>query len=183
KSKDSAFGNEDFLAIYKLLKTKYYNKGNYSEAQQKVENQKDLLNDLIGQLETEKKEWDWKFKTFDKYKVVFTLYGTGGSYDPDEGIITLMTNTKGEFSKYENPANTIMHEITHMGMQDAIIQKYSLTHELKERLVDHFVVLMFKEQLPDYEIQNMGDQSLDKQLKKKKDIKSLHKIVADFIDK
>ncbi|MEM1258006.1 MAG: hypothetical protein AAGH81_05715, partial [Bacteroidota bacterium] len=93
----------------------------------------------------------------------------------------LLTNTEGGFMKYKNPAYTIVHEITHMGMEYSIVQKYSLTHGLKERLVDTFVYLMFKEKLPEYQIQNMGDKNIDRFLNKKKDIESLNSIISEFV--
>lgn len=182
KSKNGAFGNDDFSVIYTLLEAKFFDHKNYKQAKQKVENQINLLNDFIGKIDSEKSQWDWEFNTFDKYKVIFTLYGTGGSYEPDEGIIILLTDQEGGFMKYKNPAYTIIHEITHMGMEYSIVQKYSLTHALKERLVDTFVYLMFKEKLPEYKIQNMGDESIDKYLNKKKDIKSLNSIISEFVE-
>lgn len=149
---------------------------------QKVQREIDLINHLINEIHDQKSNWDWEFSMFDTYSVVFTLYGTGGSYDPDEGIITLLTNNKGEFRQYSNPACTILHEITHMGMEYSLIRKYSLEHGLKERLVDTFVYLMFKEQLPEYKIQNMGDTSIDQYLKNKDDIKLLNSIILNFVE-
>lgn len=40
---------------------------------------------------------------------------------------------------------------------------------------------MFKEKLPEYKIQNMGDESIDKYLNKKNDIESLNSIISDFV--
>ncbi len=85
--------------------------------------------------------------------------------------------------KYNNPAYTIIHEISHMGMEYSIVQKYGLSHGLKERLVDTFVFLMFKKMLPEYKIQNMGDSRIDKYLNKKNDIESLNSIVSEFVRK
>lgn len=127
KSKNGTFGNDDFSLIYTLLESNFFNLENYEKAKQKVENELNLLNDFIGEIDSARNHWDWKFNMFDKYKVVFTLYGTGGSYDPDEGIITLLTNEEGGFMKYKNPAYTIIHEISHMGMEYSIVQKYNLS--------------------------------------------------------
>ena len=181
KSKNGNFGNEDFSSIYNLLETKFFNPKNYEKAEQNVEGQLDLLNEFIKDIDVAKKQWDWTFNTFKTYKIVFTLYGTGGSYDPDEGIITLLTNTQGGFLKYKNPAYTIIHEISHMGMEYSIVQKYKLSHGLKERLIDTFVVLMFQEKLPEYKIQNMGDSNIDNYLENKEDIKSLNAIMGEFV--
>jgi len=160
KSKNGTFGNEDFTAIYTLVETKVFDKKNYELAIQKVTNQTELINNLIYVIDSSKSEWDWKFNMFDKYRIIFTLYGTGGSYDPVEGTITLLTNKEGGFMNYKNPANTIIHEITHMGMEYSIVRKYNIADGLKERIVDTFVYLMFKEKLPEYKIQNMGDNKI-----------------------
>ncbi|MEM7186274.1 MAG: hypothetical protein AAF466_06415, partial [Bacteroidota bacterium] len=183
KSKSGTFGNNDFPTIYTLLESKVYDPKSYEIATQKVEEQLDLLNDLIGDIDNGKSKWDWKFNMFLKYRVVFTLYGTGGSYDPDEGIITLLTTEQGGFMNYTNPANTIIHEITHMGMEYSIVRPYQLTHGSKERFVDTFVFLMFHEQLPEYRIQNMGDKAIDDYLKKKEDIGSINAIASKFANK
>jgi hypothetical protein len=182
KSKKGAFGNEDFSTIYNLLETKIFNKEHYEKAANKVNKQSDLINSLINNIDSKKEEWDWQFNTFNKYKVILTLYGTGGSYDPDNGTITLLTNDKGGFMNYENPANTIIHEITHMGMEYSIIQKYKLSHGNKERIVDTFVYLMFKEKLPNYKIQNIGDTKIDKYINERKHINTLSSILSKFID-
>lgn len=181
KSKNGTFGDNEFSAIYTLLESKLFNPNEYQEAKQKVENELDLLNDFLEEIDIDKNQWDWKFNMFDKYKVVFTLYGTGGSYDADQGIVTLMTNEKGDFIRYKNPAYTIIHEISHIGMEYSIVQKHKLNHGLKERLIDTFVYLMFKDRLSKYKIQDMGDVSIDKYLNKKKDIESLNSIITEFV--
>lgn len=182
KSKQGTFGNEDFSTIYTLLETKFFDPEDYEQAHQKVANELELLNGFLGEIDSEKGLWDWEFTMFDQYKVVFTLYGTGGSYDPDEGVITLLTNTGGGFMKYSNPAYTIIHEITHMGMEYSLVQTFSLPHGLKERIVDTFVYLMFGEKLPEYMIQQMGDRKIDAYLNKKEDIDSLNAIVAEIMN-
>lgn len=182
KSKQGAFGNEDFSTIYTVLETGFFDPEDYQQAHQKVANELELLNDFVGEIDSEKGQWDWTFKMFDQYKVVLTLYGTGGSYDPDEGIVTLLTNKEGGFMKYNNPAYTIIHEITHMGMEYSLVQNFSLPHGLKERIVDTFVYLMFGEELPEYTVQEMGDREIDTYLNKKEDIESLHAIVAEIMN-
>lgn len=183
KSKNGTFGNEDFPAIYTLVETKVFEQKNYEQAIQKVGNEIDLMNNLINEINDKKTNWDWDFKMFDKYKVVFTLYGTGGSYDPNEGIVTLLTNKEGGFMKYKNPAYTIIHEITHIGMEYSIVSKYNLSHSLKERIVDTFVYLMFQKEMPEYKIQSMGDENIDKYLITQKDIESLNSIMSEYVKK
>lgn len=181
KSKKGAFGNEDFPAIFALVENNLFSQNNYEQATQKVAGQMELIKKFLNKIDSTKGDWDWAFKTFNKYKIIFTLYGTGGSYDPDEGTITLLTNEDGNFINYKNPANTIIHEITHMGMEYSIVQKYNLPHGLKERIVDRFVYLMFKEELPEYRIQKMGDSKIDNHLRNQQDLGSLGRILSEFL--
>ncbi|MEM1322723.1 MAG: hypothetical protein AAGG75_20830 [Bacteroidota bacterium] len=181
QSKNGQFGNNDFPAIYNLLASKVYNAKDYERALKKVNAEKDLINRLVQQLKETQKTWDWEFKLFDNYKVLFTLYGTGGSYDPDSGTVTLFTTTEGQFMKYSHPANTIVHEIVHMGIEHSIVQKYQLPHGLKERIVDTIVSILFKEYLPDYKIQNMGDTAIDQLLRDKEDLSTLDSIIQEYM--
>lgn len=180
KSKNGDFGNDDFSRIYDLLESKIYNSDDYQLALKKVEDKRQLMGNMVQQIETTKAKWDWNFKSFESYRVVFTLYGTGGSYDPDAGIVTLFTNTKGDFMNYDDPENTIIHEIVHIGIEQSIIQKYQLSHGLKERIVDTFVFLMFSDLLPEYKIQNMGDPKIGEYLKQKKDLKHLATVIEKY---
>ena len=43
-----------------------------------------------------------------------TLYGPGGSYNPQEGSIILMITKEGTFKQSLDPAETIVHEIVHI---------------------------------------------------------------------
>ncbi|WP_132065841.1 MULTISPECIES: hypothetical protein [Aquimarina] len=182
KSKNGTFGNEDFSTIYNLVETEIFNHEDYEKAIQKVKNQHDLINKLVYEIDSTKNQWDWDFNTFDKYKITFTLYGTGGSYDPENGTITLLTNKEGSFMNYKNPANTIIHEITHMGMEYSIVQKYKLSHGNKERIVDKFVYLMFNDKLPEYRVQDMGNTKIDDYLNKQEHLNTLSSIISKFVD-
>ena len=181
KSKKGTFGNKDFSSIRTLLETEVFDQGNYQKALHTVERHIASINNLVQAIASKKSQWDWDFKIFDTYRIVLTLYGTGGSYDPDEGIITLMTDKAGGFKKYTNPVNTIIHEIVHIGMELSIVQKYSLSHEFKEKLVDTFVHIFFNEKLPDYKIQNMGGIDIDTYINNKEHIGSLNAILSEFV--
>ncbi len=181
KSKKGNFGNDDFSPIYNLLESKIYNNSNYKKALEKVQNQEQLINDIIHQINLSKRNWTWDFKMFESYDVVFTLYGSGGSYDPDNGTVTLFTTLEGDFMNYKKPANTIIHEIVHMGIEESIIRKYNLPHGLKERIVDTIVYILFKKQLPNYKIQNMGDTRIDDYLKEKNDLNKLTSILEKYL--
>ncbi|MEM8525728.1 MAG: hypothetical protein AAGG68_13890 [Bacteroidota bacterium] len=183
KSKHGKFGNDDFPLIYQLLESKIYNPQAYQLVLDKVQAKTDLINGMIQEIEKSKDQWNWNFKSFEAYPIVFTLYGTGGSYDPDSGVVTLFTTPKGEFTKYDAPEYTIIHEIVHMGIEESIVQKYQLSHGLKERLVDIVITLMFGELLPEYKIQNMGDATIDEYLTRKEDLEHLTSIIEDYRDK
>ncbi|MEO1517084.1 MAG: hypothetical protein AAFV95_18820 [Bacteroidota bacterium] len=180
KSKNKEFGNDDFQTIYTVLESNIYNSSNYETALQKVNAQLDLINTLIARLKSKKDSWNWNFHSFDTYQLVFTLYGTGGSYDPDSGLITLLTNQNGNFMQYDNPANTVLHEIVHMGIEQSIVQRYNLPHGSKERIVDTITYILFKDKLTKYKIQNMGDKRIDNYLKEEKDVQNLSSVVETY---
>lgn len=182
KSKNGTFSNNDFSSIYQLLESKVYNESDYKLALEKVNEQKQLISNIIHQIELSKRSFNWEFKMFKDYKVILTLYGSGGSYNQDAGWVTLFTTKEGDFKNYKNPANTIIHEIVHIGMEKSIIQKYKVSHILKERVVDTFVSLFFGEVLPDYKIQSMGETEIDEHLKEKSDLKNLHLIFEKSIE-
>lgn len=180
KSKNGTFGNLDYSSIYELLELQVFNKSDYQLALEKVQAQKQLLNGMIQQIDALKNAWGWDFKMHENYSVVFTLYGSGGSYDPTSGTITLLATKEGDFKNYKNPSNTIIHEIIHIGIEKSIVQKYNLPHPLKERIVDKIVFLLFNDILPEYRIQNMGDSYIDDYLKDKSDIENLNKILEVY---
>lgn len=173
KSKNNKFGNDDFGAIYTLLETTFYTKKDYRNGFNNVREQQLSIHNYIEQLYDFTQHCKWDFKKFDAFTILFTFYGTGGSYDADQGIITLFTNQNGEFKNYDNPVNTIIHEIVHMGIEESIVQKYNLPHGIKERIVDTIVYLLFKKDLPEYRKQEMGDPNLDAFILSKKDIRNL----------
>lgn len=181
KSKKGTFGNDDFSTIYSLLENKLFDLKNYEKAITKISLQLDSITYYVNKIDSLKKGWDWEFISFKSYKLNITLYGTGGGYDPDEGLINLFTDPDGNFVKYKNPSYTIIHEITHIGMEYSIIHKHNVSHGLKERLVDLFVKNIFRHELPHYKIQNMGDIRIDKHLNHADDFFFLNEIMAEFV--
>ena len=181
KSKAGTFGNNDYQTLYTFVESTVFDRENYALAMAHVAKEEALISKLVNRIDAAKSTWDWEFKSFERYKIVFTLYGTGGSYDPDLGTVTLLTNKAGGFMNYENPANTIVHEITHMGMEQSLVQKFELPHGLKERLVDRFVFLLFQKELPKYQVQQMGDKKLDELVKQQSDIARLDTILSGFL--
>lgn len=182
KSERGDFGNADYAVIYELLEQKVYKTSDYNLALEKVKAQEPLLNRIIQRLDSLSATWDWKFNIPEKYNMVLTLYGSGGSYDPQTGTITLFATPNGDFKNYANPANTIVHEMVHLGIENSIIQHYKISHSLKEQIVDRLVSIIFGEVLPEYHAQNFGPFVLDNQLKSSNDVENLNRTIERIIN-
>lgn len=181
KARKGELQNEDYERLEVFVRDNVYQETDYVLGYEKIENQIILLNQMIEELS--KNNWEWDFKEFDTYQINLTLYGPGGSYNPDEGSILIYTSPSGQFKNYENPANTIIHEIVHIGIEESIIGLYNIPHALKERIVDNIVFLSFREDLPNYKIQEMGDARIDAYLHTKEDIQYLEEHVKKIMDK
>lgn len=181
RSRKQQLLDTDYLKLKALMEKTIYNTGDYQQAFEKIEAQKALIHKMLKEHAQLQLEWD--FQSFEGYPIVLTLYGSGGSFDPDNGSILIFATTDGRFKQYDNPANTIIHEIIHIGIEYSIIQKYEVPHGLKERIVDHYVKLCFGSYLPDYRIQNMGDPTIDQQFKSKDSLKQLDQVVGNFLKK
>lgn len=181
KSRSDELTDNDYERLKQFMLDSVYDRENYQEGYQKIKDQLGLINQMVNQLNTLR--FDWSFKTFDTYTVNLTLYGPGGSFNPEEGSLLLFTTPEGIFKNYKNPANTIIHEIVHIGIDESIISKYQVPHALKERIVDTFVFLNFKSFLIEYRIQDMGEYRIDPHLKQVEDFKELDKIVSRLLKK
>lgn len=181
KARNNQLSDEDFDQLKIFMQKSIYDKSNYIKGYSKIKEQLPLLNKMLKEIET--MPWKWGFKSYDQYQINLTLYGPGGSYDPDEGTILIYTTPKGQFKNYDNPINTLIHEIIHIGIEKSIIQKHHTSHPLKERIVDQIVSLCFRQYLPDYKIQHMGDHRIDAFLKTKEDIHGLDKFVEEIVSK
>ena len=179
KSKSNRLSDNNYDALKTFMTANVYHESDYKQGYEKILAQKDLLNKMIHKIS--KCESNWNFKMFPTYQINLTLYGTGGSYNPDDGSIIIFTTRDGKFKQYDNPANTLIHEIVHIGIENSIIQKYNIDHGTKERMVDLLVLLHFKKHIPGYRKQNMGNEKLDSYLKNKKSWKKLDKVVERFL--
>ncbi|WP_420601846.1 hypothetical protein [Flagellimonas sp.] len=179
KSKTGELSDDDYERLKIFIRDSIYNRSDYLKGYEKIGDEKALINTMINKID--RSNFNWDFKRFETYQINLTLYGPGGSYDPDEGSILIFTAPEGQFKNYDNPANTIIHEIVHMGVEESIIQKYKVPHPLKERIVDSFVFLNFSAILPEYRIQDMGEFRIDPYLKTKEDLKKLDKFVEQIM--
>ncbi|MEM6337868.1 MAG: hypothetical protein AAF752_14955, partial [Bacteroidota bacterium] len=96
----------------------------------------------------------------DSVTVTLTLYGPGGSFDPDAGKVILWTDTQGAF-KGGGGLHTIVHEMVHIAVEHGIAQPSQLQHWERERLVDLIAQREFADLLPDYRLQGGPEAPLD----------------------
>ena len=104
-------------------------------------------------------ERGWGFERRAHYELVLTLYGPGGSYDSDKGVVTILTTADGAFRI--DPLQNAVHEMVHIGIERPIVRRFGLSHEEKERLVDLICLRAFRGFLPAYRAQPMGPPALD----------------------
>lgn len=181
KSKSGTLAEEDYGRLEKYITDQIYQEADYQAGFAKIQEELDLINRMINELDPS--GLNWKFKEYETYTVNLTLYGPGGSYDPDEGSILLYTTPGGKFKGYDYPANTIIHEVVHIGIEASIVAQYQVPHAMKERIVDTYVSLKFGADLPDYRIQDMGDTRTDPYLQTVADLDDLESIVARLMEK
>lgn len=171
-SDPSAIKNPD---SFLLFKNREYKEGFYTKGLNTIQEHLPPIEKKLGKLASLEKNWG--FKLFPTYLVVLTKYGPGGSYDSINGRITMLTTVEGSF-KRPDPEHTILHEIVHIGIEDAIVKEYNLDHSEKERLVDLFIKKYYETELPDYKCQSIGNANLDKYIL---DIKSLPEEIQDYV--
>ncbi len=78
----------------------------------------------------------------DKYIIVLTKYGPGGSYHLPNKVVITMTKTRRGHDEI------LAHELVHLAVEP-LIQKNNTEHWVKERIVD----LLMKKAFPNYELQ------------------------------
>ncbi|MBX2875614.1 MAG: hypothetical protein KTR30_26085 [Saprospiraceae bacterium] len=179
KSRNKQLSDQDQERLTTFVKTKVYRKEDYAAGYQKIAQKLGLLNKMTRRLKRHQR--DWPFKMYQTYPIVLTLYGSGGSYDPDTGRIIVFTTSDGRFKTSDNAAHVVIHEVVHIGIEQSIIQDLEVPHAFKERIVDQLVVAYFKKWLPDYRVQNMGESRIDPFLKNRRDIRQLKAQVAKIL--
>ena len=179
KSKRKQLTDDDYNKFRQLMKKKIYREAEYQIPFEKTEAIKDELNRMITELK--RIYYKWSFKVFTQYKIILTFYGPGGSYNPHDGSIIIFATKEGKFKSYDNPLNTLIHEVIHIGIDESIITKFKLNHSVKERIVDLFVMLNFKNRLPNYRLQALGDDLINPYLATKESLIDLQKHVKHYI--
>lgn len=179
KSRAKQLTDEDYEKLKNFMLSRGYRKQDYIAGYKKIAEQEALLNRMIRRLRRHKR--DWSFRLYESYPVVLTLYGSGGSYDPDNGRIIVFTTPDGRFKTSDNAAHVVIHEVVHIGIEQSIIQELEVPHVFKERIVDQLVVAYFKKWIPNYQVQNMGENRIDPFLKSRRDAKQLKAQVAKIL--
>lgn len=164
--------------MFSLFRDKEYDVGHYTSGIKVILNRKEDIEMCITKLKSLCQYWNFKY--FPKYLVIPTKYGPGGSYNPNQGHVILLITREGGSNREHS--HTILHEITHIGIEDSIVSKYALNHSEKERLVDLIVKIMFPKELPDYYIQKIGDSRLDSYINAET-INILPKIIESYTTK
>lgn len=180
KAKSQSLSDADYERLERFVRDSVYKEADYQKGYDKIKSEMALINKMVNQIDPS--AFNWNFKEFETYTVNLTLYGPGGSFDPDEGSLLVFTTPQGGFKNYKRPCNTIVHEIVHIGIEASIIAQYNVPHALKERIVDTFVSLYFKQYLPEYSVQDMGDYRTDAYLKEVGDFQKLSEIVDRIVD-
>jgi hypothetical protein len=160
RGRDKTLRDADYSVLLGAMKGLYHPE-DYEKSFQKVAASLATLEKAIPVFQ--EYETKWGFKRFPTYTVQLTFYGTGGSYDPESGSIILWTDRSGTVPV--DPAAIILHEATHIGIED-LIQKYSLDQRVKERIVDKFALNHFLSLVPNYQVQpsDFTDTSIDRYL-------------------
>lgn len=158
RAKENRLRAQDYPAFALEFQT-IYDSAEYSSGYAAIASSASVLESVYGLAEEFEKAWG--FRLFDEYTIRLTLYGSGGSYDPDTGTVILFATAAGQFKFDQEPAEIIVHEMTHIGIEEPIVEKFHLSHWEKERLVDRLVQACFGEELPDYRMQQIRIDDLD----------------------
>jgi hypothetical protein len=149
----------DYRRLSDVMIHKVYATTDYSTSYKLVADKLDSANSAIVKFKRFRREWG--FYIPNHYTIIFTLYGTGGSYDPEEGVIYLKTTKDGGFTRSPNPLDTIIHEAVHIGIEKAVVKRYGISQWTKERIVDQFMMHNFLDICPDYRMQPNPETAID----------------------
>jgi len=175
--KSPKFGKINKAGLFDLFKKEIYDPSFFKKGIATLESYRPIFNKAISRfIEMNQK---WGFKIFSKYSVLLTRYGPGGNYYPDEGKILTITNIDGDL-KESCLGEALIHEIIHIGIEENIINSFSLNNWEKERLVDLICKLKFKDILSGYRLQKMGEKKIDSYITLES-IENLPKVIKKYV--
>ncbi len=158
---------------------KVYHLDFYAKGIERIKNSIEVVKEINNIFKRYESKWD--FKLFSKYNIRLTRFGPGGSYDPDEGKIIIKTKKDKIASNTASLEAILLHEMVHIGIEDVIVKKYDLSHEVKERIVDNFMMYHFKSVLPNYKMWSKGDSRIDKYLDEEGSWDDLPRCIEKFL--
>ncbi len=153
------FESIDKVALFETFTNEIYDIGFYKAGLANLESMRPRIEQALPIFKQLNEAWG--FKTFPKYQVCVTRYGTGGSYSTKDGTVTMMTRADGTFMR-QDVGEAVIHEILHIGVEELIVQKFGLTHWEKERMIDKICTKGdFVSIMPNYNLQHQGDMRVD----------------------
>jgi len=178
KARINALNDSDYQALSDLMEQSIYCSSDYQVG---IEAIQACLNQQFDYPFLTRYNKLWNFKLFAEYEVRLTLYGPGGEYRPDSGTIIILTTKSGSFRRGDNPLVTMIHEMIHIGLEEAIIQTYNIPHIVKEQIVDLFAQFHFSDLLPNYLMQTFVPIRIKDYLKSQADWDTLPEVLDRFI--
>lgn len=169
----------DLRVLSRDFDEKIYHRSDYLNSYEIIQKSLPSANDKIKVFQTYRDKWN--FYIPDQYKILLTLYGTGGSYNHLNGTITILIKKEGRFKRGPNPLATILHEAVHIGIEKPIVEKYRLSHWTKERIVDQFMAHHFRDVCPDYKMQPNAETEIDVIFKNEDVWDNLPKKIEEFL--
>jgi hypothetical protein len=82
---------------------------------------------------------------------IYSAYGNGGSYDPEAGNEGMTLRVSG-ITEPARITRVAKHEFAHILIENPIIQKYNIPHNMKEAIVDIICELYFGKRVQKFAI-------------------------------
>jgi len=178
----NALTENDFNEVKALFINEIYDENNYNRFLTEMEKNAKIANMMIPVFESYKQKWG--FYIPDKYIIHFSLYGTDGMIAIPlaitDGVMSIKIPNNGEF---QFVLGYILHEATHIGISENIIQRYNVPYWANERIVDMFITRHFLHVLAsNYLMDLKGDAKIDVIFQARDVFDHLPTRVGDFME-
>lgn len=146
---DQSLKGVDEKQLFDIFASQEYREDYYQKATHYLQERIHAIEQKISKpFDTWKQLWD--FKTFPVYQILFTKYGTGGTFDEHAGSVLMRVLQDGSFPFPFSMENNTIHEEVHIGIQENIVDRFKLTHLEKEILVNRICMVQFGGTIFDY---------------------------------
>jgi len=177
----NALTENDFNEVKNLFINEIYDEDNYSKYLTEMEKNAKIADMMMPIFESYKQKWG--FYIPEKYLIHFSLYGLDGMVTyplaVTDGIMAIKIPDYGDF---QFVLGLILHETTHIGIYESIIQKYNVPYWANERIVDRFVTRHFLHVASNYTMYLQSDMSLDAIFLERDVFDHLPARVGDFME-